>query len=254
MLQTLEGWLASFERRAEAPPELPAGTCLDPLSPEERARIGRSLATFQLGEQSEGRTLLASASRYAARHECPALVRITECFIREEQRHAAMLRALLQDNGSPLVERNWTDQLFRRLRRLVGFELATTVLITAEMIGLQYYRALLNSTDSKRLRAICSLFMQDEALHVAYESQLLLAMRARRIAPLRALVTLAHAGFHLITALTVWCAHRGVLRFAGYTLKVFLRTCANHYALYFLAPRAHVSIKPCRMAISVNSD
>ena len=59
MLQTLEGWLASFERRAEVPPELPAGTCLDPLSPEERTRIGRSLATFQLGEQSEGRTLLA---------------------------------------------------------------------------------------------------------------------------------------------------------------------------------------------------
>lgn len=236
MLPTLDGWLTCFERRAANPPVLPA--ILEPLSIEERNRIGRSIATFQLGEQSEGRTLLALARGYAAKHDCGKLIRITECFIREEQRHAATLRAFMEDNGIPLLQRNWTDGIFRILRRLVGFELAITVLITAELIGLQYYRALLNSTNSKRLRAICSLFMQDEALHVAYESELLLALRARGAAPLRTLKTLAHAIFHIATALVVWYEHRAVLRFAGYTAFVFLRTCANHYALYFVAPRA----------------
>lgn len=236
MLPTVDGWLTCFERRAAHPPVLPA--ILEPLSIEERHRIGRSIATFQLGEQSEGRTLLALARRYAAKHDCAKLIRITECFIREEQRHAATLRAFMEDNGIPLLQRNWTDGIFRILRRLVGFELAITVLITAELIGVQYYRALLNSTGSKRLRAICSLFMQDEALHVAYESELLLALRARRAAPLRAFTTLAHATFHLATALVVWHEHRSVLRFAGYTAAVFLRVCANHYALYFVAPRA----------------
>jgi rubrerythrin len=177
------------------------------------------------------------ARRQSAKYECPALVGITACFIREEQRHAATLRAFMEDNEIPLLGRNWADGLFRILRRLAGFELAIMVLITAELIGIQYYRALLNSTRSKRLRAICSLFMQDEALHVAYESELLLALRRRRAAPLRALITFAHGIFHAATALAVWYDHRRVLRYAGHTPMSFLRTCTSHYALYFLAPR-----------------
>jgi hypothetical protein len=88
------------------------------------------------------------------------------------------------------------------------------------------------------LRAICSLFMQDEALHVAYESELLLALRARRRAPVRFALTVAHAAFHVATACVVWIEHRRVLREAGHTAFGFLQTCANHFALYFMpAPR-----------------
>lgn len=206
------------------------------LSAAERDRIGRSLAIFQLGEQSGGHTLLALARRQAARYRSPALVRITECFVREEQRHAATLLEFMQANGIARLERDWTDAVFRILRRLAGFELAVSVLVTAELVGLQYYRALLNSTGSKRLRAICSLFMQDEALHVAYESELLLALRARRIAPVRAAITLAHGALHVATACVVWIEHRRVLREAGYTAFGFVRTCANHFALYFVPP------------------
>jgi hypothetical protein len=166
-------------------------------------------------------------------------VRITECFVREEQQHAATLLEFMQANGIPRLERDWTDGVFRILRRIAGFELAITVLITAELIGLQYYRALLNTTGSKRLRAICSLFMQDEALHVAYESELLLALRARRAGPVRLAMTLAHAVFHVATACVVWIEHRRVLREAGYTPFGFVHTCARHFALYFVpAPRA----------------
>ncbi len=171
MLTNLDTWLACFERRASNPPELPNLRDLPLLSPPERDRIGRSLAIFQLGEQSGGHTLLALARRQATRDRSPALVRITELFVREEQRHAATLLEFMQANGIPRLERASTDGIFRILRRLAGFELAISVLVTAELIGLQFYRALLNSTGSKRLRAICSLFMQDEALHVAYESE-----------------------------------------------------------------------------------
>jgi rubrerythrin len=231
MLPTLDTWLACFERRAANPPSIPPGL-EDPLSPAERRRVARSIATFQLGEQSEGRTLLALARRHAARHDCPALVRITECFIREEQRHAATLAAWMTGHDIPLRRRDWSDGIFRRLRRLIGFELAITVLITAELVGIQYYRALLRSTESKRLRAICSLFMQDEALHVAYESELLLALRARRGRTSQLIVTLAHGAFHVAAALVVWHGHRRVLRAAGHTMSSFLTGCAGHYRLY----------------------
>jgi len=234
MLTSLDTWLACFERRAANPPELPDMRELPLLSATERDRIGRSLAIFQLGEQSGGNTLLALARRQAARYRSPAIVRITECFVREEQRHAATLLEFMQANGIPRLEKDWTDGVFRILRRLAGFELAISVLVTAELIGLQYYRALLNSTGSKRLRAICSLFMQDEALHVGYESELLLALRARRTAPVRYAVTLAHAAFHVATACVVWMEHRRVLCAAGHTAFGFVHTCANHFALYFV--------------------
>jgi hypothetical protein len=87
------------------------------------------------------------------------------------------------------------------------------VLITAELIGIQYCRALLRSSESKRLRAICPLFLQDEALHVPYESALLLALRVRR----------GHA-----------------LRAAGHTAWGVLVTCGRHYALYEEATASHI--------------
>jgi rubrerythrin len=239
MLSTLSAWLTCFERRAANPLALPEGLN-DRLSAQERARIARSIAVFQLGESSEGRTLRELARRTAARHDAPELVGITECFIREEQRHAALLGAFMGDNDIPLLQRSWTHAVFRVVRGIAGFELAITVLITAEMIGVQYYRTLLNSTRSKRLRALCSVLMQDEALHLAYESELLLAMRRRRSAPLSTLTTIVHGVFHAATALVVWCDHREVLRYAGHTPVSFLRTCLNHYALYFLTPRPRV--------------
>src|SRR5262245_40379941 len=114
-------WLEIFEARA---PQLvirkpEAG---DWLSDEECRRIASSIATFQLGEQSEGRTLLRFAERFAQRRNLPALPRVTELFIREEQHHAAQLKTFMEANGIPLKRRNWTDSVFRVLRRLAGFE------------------------------------------------------------------------------------------------------------------------------------
>lgn len=236
MLPDLESWRTCFERRASNPPVIPPMPD-DRLPPAERERIGRSLATFQLGEQSEGHTLRGLALRHAQEHGCPDLVPITECFIREEQRHAATLAEYMLAHGLPLRQREATDRVFRRLRRLAGFELAVSVLLTAELMGIQFYRALLRSTGSRRLRAICTTFLQDEALHVAYESELLLALRARRGRWLGGALAAAHLAFHVAAALVVWFAHRRVLRAAGHSAWEFPRTCASHYALYLWPPR-----------------
>ncbi len=65
-------------------------------------------------------------------------------------------------------------------------------------------------------------------------------MRARRSAPVRLAITLAHAAFHVATACVVWMGHRRVLREAGHTAFGFVHTCANHFALYFV-PRAETA-------------
>jgi hypothetical protein len=224
-------WLNHFEYHAEHPRRVPSGLP-DHLTDEEQRLIASSIATFQLGEQSEGTTLLRAAQRFARTHHLPPLVRIVELFIREEQGHAALLRCFMEDHRIALKSGHWTDWVFRRARRLAGFELYLHVLICAELIGKVYYRALEAATDCQRLKMLCRILVCEELAHVGFESQLLLALRASRAAPVRALMRLAHRTFIAGAAAVVWLTHRAVLRRAGYNLRSFLRSCLAQYAFY----------------------
>jgi hypothetical protein len=224
-------WLNHFEYHAGHPRAVPPGLP-DLLTPAERRRIASSIATFQLGEASGGATLLKAAERFAQTHAVPSLVRITELFICEEQHHAALLRGFMQYHGIPLKSRDWTDRVFRRVRRLAGLELYLHVLICAELIGNVYYRALDSATGCGRLKALCRMLVCDERAHIGYESHLLLALRSGRPAPLQALMRAAHRAFFACTAGVVWLSHRSVLRYSGYGARSFLRVCFAQYAFY----------------------
>jgi hypothetical protein len=227
----LEIWLNHFEHHALHPTCIPRGLS-DVMRPDELQLIASSIATFQLGEQSEGRTLLRAAERFARARAIPHLARIIELLIREEQRHAVLLRTFMQDHGIPLKRTDWTDRAFRRIRRLAGLQLYLSVLISAELIGNVYYRALETATDCKRLRALCRTIVSDELAHVGFESELLFALRAGRPAPLRAVTRSAHRIFFASTATVVWLTHRSVLRCAGHSARSFLRCCLAQYTFY----------------------
>jgi hypothetical protein len=92
-----EIWLNHFEHHARYPRRVPQGLP-DLLMADERRLIAGSIGTFQLGERSEGRTFLRAAQRFADGRRIPALVRIAELFIREEQHHAALLRVFMEDH------------------------------------------------------------------------------------------------------------------------------------------------------------
>jgi len=226
-----EIWLNHFEHHALHPGRIPPGLS-DVMRPDELHLIADSIATFQLGEQSEGRTLLRAAERFARARQLPYLVRIIELLIREEQRHASLLRAFMQDHRIPLKRTDWTDQAFRHIRRLAGLQLYLCVLISAELIGNVYYRALESATDCERLRALCRSIVSDELAHVGFESQLIFSLRARRAGPMRALARSAHRIFFAGTAIVVWLTHRAVLRRAGHSATSFLRCCLAQYEFY----------------------
>ncbi len=236
MLPDLRIWLNHFEYHAEHPRGVPDGLSAV-LKADERRLIADSIATFQLGEQSEGGTLLRAAQRFAQLHAAASLVRIIELFIREEQRHAALLRAFMEEHGITVKHRDWTDRIFRRVRRLAGFELCVHVLIAAELIGNVYYRALEAATGCQRLKVLCRTLVADELAHVGFESQVLLALRARKPAAVRAAISWAHRTFFAGVSCVVWLTHRAVLRRAGYGMASFLRVCRAQYAFY-LEPRA----------------
>ena len=227
----LKIWLNHFEYHAEHPRCIPPGLA-DVLRSEERALIASSIATFQLGEQSEGATLVRAAAHFVRNRELPELVRIMELFIREEQRHASLLRSFMEDHGIPLKSSHWTDRVFRRLRRLAGLELYMCVLISAELIGNVYYRVLASATGCQRLKVLCRTLVADELVHVAFESQLLIALRAARPAWTRTLIRATHRAFFASTASVVWLTHRRLLRHSGYDARGFLRLCLAQYAFY----------------------
>jgi rubrerythrin len=239
-----EIWLNHFEHHARHPRSLqpePASR----LPTDERRRLARSMATFQLGEQSEGRGFLKAAEDFARVRDTPAIVRIVELLIREEQRHAALLLAYMQEQHIARARGNWTDRCFRRLRRLAGLEVYLQVLVSAELIGIVYYRALAAATRCPRLQLLCRVLVADEFAHVGFESQLLLSLRSTRTPRMQTLMRLAHHAFFLGTAGIVWLTHRAVLRRAGYGAIGFLRACRAQYAFY-LEP---VSLSPSRASV-----
>jgi hypothetical protein len=165
--------------------------------------------------------------------------------IREEQGHASLLQAFMQDHGISLKRTDWTDRVFRQIRRLAGLQLYLSVLISAELIGNVYYRALESVTDCERLRVLCRSIVSDELAHVGFESQLLSALRAGHGAPLRALTRSAHRIFFAGTATVVWLTHRSVLRRAGHSARSFLRSCQVQYKFYLEPAGVRVAAMPC---------
>jgi hypothetical protein len=235
MFRDLEIWLNHFEYHAEHPRCVPAGLS-NVLKPEERRLIGRSIAVFQLCEQPEGSALLRSVRHFAAKHKAAPLMRITELFIREQQRHAALLGAFMEGHGIARKQTDLTDFVFCCLRRLGGFGLRLHILVAAELIANVYYRALEAATGCQRLKILCRILVADELAHIGIESQLLLALRARQSAPLRAVTRLLHRGFFACAAGIVYLTHRAVLRGAGFRSAGFVRVCATQYAFYLESP------------------
>ena len=201
----LEIWLNHFEHHALRPRRVPHGLS-DILTADESQLIASSIATFQLGEQAGGRGLLRAAERFARTNEMPHLVRIIDLLIREERRHALLLRAFMQDHRLAVKSTDWTDRAFRRIRRLAGLQLYLSVLISAELIGTVYYRALESATSCRRLQVLCRTLVADELAHIGFESQLLLALQARRGAASRAVTRAVHLIFFAGT--TAWSGRR----------------------------------------------
>lgn len=240
MLPDLRIWLNHFEYHAQHPRCLPEDLP-DVLTGRERTLITRSLATFQLGEYSTGRRLMSAAGRFAHLHDRPELARIMELFIREQRRHADLLREFMTDHGMRVRNHSPTDLAFRAIRRLAGFELYLHVLIAAELIGNVYYRALEAATGCQRLRVLCRALLADELAHIGYESELILELRAQKPPALRALLRLTHRAFYCGAACAVWLSHRKVLGHAGYTATGFLRACRSQYAFHLDPPPACVA-------------
>ncbi|MEU2254732.1 ferritin-like domain-containing protein [Nocardia xishanensis] len=223
-------WTGEFEAKARAraaagDPDWSRGARLHPA-------VARSVQRFQVGESGDGADLIAKAER-AGDRVYTAAVRL---FVDEERNHARLLARLLDAAGEQTIAHHWTDAVFVRLRRALGLRLELMVLMVAEIIALQYYRALRDGSGDALATSVAALILDDERRHVPFHTQRLRAA----FADVRLHTRLAARSFWwiLLTGATLVVAydHGPALRELGCSRMAFVRATLGLFAT--IAPAA----------------
>ena len=94
-------------------------------------------------------------------------------FIAEEQRHSGMLARYLRAVGVDIRQKDGMGRVFRKLRQLAGLECMVTVLVTAEIMAVPYYRSVQRVSACPALRAICRRILGEKAQHLRFQQMTL---------------------------------------------------------------------------------
>ena len=128
-----------------------------------------------------------------------------------------------------MLYKQWTDSIFRRLRRLAGLRTSIAVLISAEIMAQVYYRALKLATDSETLNELCQQILREEAQHVRFQVQQLARMDRRRSPLLRRCLRWADRLLFGIASWVVYHDHRTVFAKAGVSKAEFKKWCERRW-------------------------
>lgn len=193
----------------------------DPDRPELRALAG-SLAIFQLGESGGGSRLRRYAEALCAAD--PAFAGYShgvELFIREEHAHAALLELMVLRLGGILLEKQWSNTVFRFVRSALGPEFNVQVLLSAELLARGYYALLARHAPDAIIRACCQRITRDEVGHIAFHVDF---FRARLAVWPRWRTSLWRTQFRLLflgAREVVWWDHGLALRRCGISREMF---------------------------------
>jgi hypothetical protein len=198
------------------------------LTGKEKDTISSSIRQFQRGEHSEGKHFL----HFARSLGDESFIKALEIFIKEEQDHAAVLGRFMELEQISRLTKDRLDNIFRWLRKLAGLEGTVTVLLTAEIISMTYYKALQFATPSILLRQICRQILVDEEMHLWFQGFTLSLLYKKKSWYGKLFSKSLHTILMLGTCCIVWPYHRKVLRAGGFgffsyflaTWKQF-RTC-----------------------------
>jgi|HubBroStandDraft_4_1064222.scaffolds.fasta_scaffold96394_2 hypothetical protein len=213
-------WLTHFSLRSMTALHVSSCAAMQ-LTEEERRTITPSIRQFQLGEGSRGQRLLQRGEKFGRAVNDPHFAGALEIFIKEEQQHSRYLAGFMESQSIPLAKKHWVDTIFRKLRGLAGLELSLTVLVTAELIAVPYYRALRGATGSPILKMICTRILEDESSHLKFQASMLARALSGRPRVFQRALSELHRLFLLGTIPVVWIEHRAVFEAAGYNFRRF---------------------------------
>jgi hypothetical protein len=163
-----QDWLEHFEtnpvrhRETEAAVEWDAPITMD--EPTQRAFI-RSFQRFELGENGDGRRLLAKAALAGDATYLAAL----ELLVKEEQKHSALFRRGLDHLHAPILQSHWSDAAFVSLRRMLGLRTELALFLIVETVAMDYFEALADRAPDPVLRGIGRRIANDERDHIRFQ-------------------------------------------------------------------------------------
>lgn len=218
-----ERWIRRFQANRErerldwdAPVELPSG---------QRVALARSLAVFQLGETGEGTCLRRYGERTRGWAGFEGYEVALDLFVKEENRHAELLAELVGRFGGTLLAKQWSDSIFRFVRKLLHLEFELQILLTAELLAEAYYEVLRRHADDGVLRSACARILRDEAGHTAFHADFFGAVQARWSVPRRWLWQAQFRLLHLVVCAGVWWDHRDCLRALRVPVAEYVGLC-----------------------------
>ncbi len=217
-------WIQYYEKHSQRH----AGETYDwsSLAPD-RARpdisaLAGSLAIFQLGESGGGTRLRRYAEALSTADAAFAgYSRAVELFIREENAHAELLKQMVHRLGGKLLEKQWSNSVFRFVRSALGLEFNVQILLSAELIARGYYGLLARHAPDGVIRDACLRITRDEVGHIAFHVDF---FRGRLAAWPGWRAALWRAQFRVLfesAGLVVWWDHGLALRRCGISRQMF---------------------------------
>lgn len=195
------------------------------LTSKEISIITSSIQQFQKGENSEGKHLI----QYAKQQGDTTYLQTIKLFIKEEQKHALVLGKYMETHKIDKIKSHWIDGVFRNLRKLSSLENSILVLLTAEIIAAIYYIALRDCTNSKTLKAICNQILQDEDMHINFQSYTLSHFYSIKSLISKIYSRLFHKILMIGTIMIVWLYHKDVLLNGGFSFSFFYKSVFDEY-------------------------
>lgn len=217
-------WIQYYERHADRHAAMTydwSAPLPDPSRPDIKS-LAASLAIFQLGESGGGTRLRRYAEAVSAADPVfTGYSRAVELFIGEEHAHAELLKHMVLRLGGTLLEKQWSNSVFRFVRGALGLEFNVQVLLSAELIARGYYGLLARGAPDAVTREACLRITRDEVGHIAFHVDF---FRQRLAAWPFWRRTLWRVQFRLLfeaARLVVWWDHGLALRRCGISRLMF---------------------------------
>jgi hypothetical protein len=230
-------WIAHFRRNRENRVE-PDWHAPMTLSPAQLTAVLPSITQFQLGDGGGDCRLIAfDAERFRGQSE--DIRRLVDLWFAEEAGHARLLGCAVDRLGGKRIQSHWSFTAFCQVRRWLGVRFELQVLTLTELVSTAYYRVLQRHVNDAPIKAMCGLILRDEAGHVAFQRERLIASGCitRGISG-----TLWRAQFWILghaAAATLWLSHGPCLTPLGAARAEYFGEVRRHLRRFIVALGSH---------------
>jgi hypothetical protein len=196
------------------------------LRADVRDPLIRSLQTFQRGMTSPGVDLRTKIRRAGDAEFADCI----DLYVQEKNIHSELLMRLLWEAGSEPARRAAIDFLFRRFRRRFDWVRELSIIATAEMVAIPFFRAVANSVDCPLTRQVLESILADLAYDLGFHIDHLRNELERRPSFERLAVQQAWSAFFASMLGVVMVDNRDVFRALRYDPLAFWTDAWNLFA------------------------